>query len=310
MKILCVGQLVADVLVRPVGPIDFHVDTVCVDRIEVSNGGDCMNVAVGLARLGCQVQFVGKVGEDDFGRLLRARLDSVGIDHSGLLIDHTAPTSSTIVLINEAGDRVFLHCPGANQSLCAQDAREECIADCGLVFVGGTFLLPRMDGDGTAALFQRAKQHGAITAMDVTHDPSHRWMEVIRPCLAHLDYFLPSIAEAEKITGRTDPETIADVLLGQGVGTAVIKLGNKGCYVKNRSEQFYHTAYPTQTIDTTGAGDSFVAGFLTGLSLGRPLKECAGMGCAAGSVCVGHFGATTEALTKDVLEALMRSKIE
>ena len=295
--ILCVGQLVADILVHPVERVDFGVDTVCVESIRALNGGDAMNVAVNLARLGNNVRFAGRIGQDSFGDFLRGKLAALGIAHDSLQTDAVRPTSTTIVLVNAAGDRTFLHCAGANEGFCREDVREEWLPEDGIVFVGGTYILPGLDGAGTADLFAAAHKKRCVTAMDVTHDPSGRWLEVIRPCLAALDIFMPSIREAQAITGCVLPEDIADCLLALGVGTAVVKLGKEGCYVKNAQTAFYRRAYPTDAVDTTGAGDAFAAGFLAGLARGRSLLECAEMGCASGALTVRCLGATTDALS-------------
>ena len=151
--------------------------------------------------------------------------------------------------------------------------------------------MPRLDGEGAAELFKRAKALGKFTSMDVTWDVSGRWIEIIRPCLPYLDYFMPSIGEAKHITKKETPEAIADFFLNEGVGTAIIKLGKEGCLVKNAKEKFVCPAFKINAVDTTGAGDCFVAGFLTGILRGWPLTECARLACAVAAMCVMHIGA-------------------
>jgi sugar/nucleoside kinase (ribokinase family) len=305
LKILCVGQLSADILVKPVEVVDYNIDTVFVDCIEPANGGDAMNVAVNLARLGVPVRFAGLTGKDGFGAFLRSCLDSLGIASDSLMEDETLPTCSTIVLINSKGARTFLHNPGANRNFSEDLIRDEWLKGIGIVFAGGVYTLPKFDGQGAAKLFRRAKAEGAITAMDVTHDTTDRWIKTIRPCLPELDYFMPSIKEAKCITGKDNPEEIAAALISEGIKTAVVKLGSKGCFVKNRDRSFYQDTYPGAVADTTGAGDSFVAGFLTGLAMGKSLEECSCIACAAGTVTVGRIGATTEALSLETIRRIM-----
>jgi sugar/nucleoside kinase (ribokinase family) len=297
--------LSADILVKPVEVVDYNIDTVFVDRIEPANGGDAMNVAVNLARLGAPVRFAGLVGKDGFGAFLRGCLDSLGIASDSLMEDETLPTCSTIVLINSQGARTFLHNPGANRNFREDLIRDEWLKGTGIVFAGGAYTLPKFDGQGAAGLFRRAKAEGAITAMDVTHDTTGRWIKTIRPCLPELDYFMPSIKEAKCITGKDNPEEIAGALISEGVKTAVIKLGSEGCFVKNRDTAFYQGAYPATVADTTGAGDSFAAGFLAGLAMGKPLEECSRMACAAGAITVGSVGATTGALSMEALRHII-----
>jgi sugar/nucleoside kinase (ribokinase family) len=127
----------------------------------------------------------------------------------------------------------------------------------------------------------------------VTWDTTDRWLAVIEPCLPHLSFFLPSEREAERITGKKTPEDMAAFLLDRGIGTAVIKMGERGCYVKtSRARGFFVHAFPTTVIDTTGAGDSFVAGFLTGVLKEWELRQSAALGCAVAALNIRQVGAT------------------
>lgn len=304
MKIHCIGQLVTDVLVLPVERVDYTADTILVDKIELNSGGDAMNVAINLARLGAEVLFTGRVGGDDFGRFLRRRLEEAGVDASGLSVNPDSQTDTCVAMINSKGDRTFLYAAGANLTLGPEQVSEKSLGKSGIVHIGGTFLLPGLDGEGAAEIFRRARRHGAITTMDVTHDTSNRWMGLIRPSLEHLDYFMPSVAEAEKITNRAQPEEMARVLLDAGVKTVVIKLGAKGCYVRNEREGFFQPAFRANAVDTTGAGDAFVAGFLYGLSKELPLRECAATACAAGAITVCKLGATNPQLRLELIKQI------
>lgn len=291
-RIICVGQLVADVLVKPVESLDYGLDTARVDVIAIKNGGDAMNTAVALARLGNDVGFAGRVGRDVMGSYLLSVMVGMGIDTSGVLEDPYVGTASCLALINHMAERAFFYCGGANDRFTADDVKEEQLAGAAVVHVGGTFLLPSFDGSGAAELFKAAHRQGAITSMDVTFDTSGRWMDVIRPCLRHLDFFMPSINEASRIAGCDDPAGIARVLMAEGVKNVVVKLGSKGCYVNAGGEEFTMPAYSVPVVDTTGAGDCFVAGFLTGLVRSLPIRQCAQAGCAAAAFCIGALGAT------------------
>lgn len=303
MGILCIGQLVADVLAYPVQDISFDIDTVCVDQININNGGDAMNTAMSIRYLGQEVEFAGRIGNDSFGKFLSDKMQSVGIV-SHLIETEGVSTSSTIVLIREDGERIFLHNAGANQRLTPQDIDIAWMDGKKIVHIGGTYILPGIDGKGAAEIFRIAKEKGLLTSMDVTYNVSGNWLEKIRPCLPYLDYFLPSINEAKCITGFENPEDIADALLEKGVGNAVIKLGPEGCFFKNREESFYQPAYKADVVDTTGAGDTFVAGFLTGLLEELCHRDSAKLACAAGSVCVKQIGATTEKLNRKEVRAI------
>jgi sugar/nucleoside kinase (ribokinase family) len=293
MDALCVGQLAADILVRPVDKVDFAVDTRRVESIDIRNGGDCLNVALGLAQLGASVGFAGMVGRDQLGEYLAGVMTAAGIDARGLCRTDRASTCSCLVLINAAGERAFFYHGGANDHFSDSDVPAGLVEEASLVHVGGTFLLPRFDGAGAAALLARARGGGKLTSMDVTWDTTGQWLSVIEPCLPHLDFFLPSEREAERITGRSAPEDMAAFLRDRGAGTVVIKLGAQGCYVLPKTGRgFTVPAFRTEVVDTTGAGDSFVAGFLASLLRGRDLEACAMFGCAVAALNIRKIGAT------------------
>ena len=158
--------------------------------------------------------------------------------------------------------------------------------------VGGTYLLPEMDGEGTAKLLRRARAAGCRTSMDVTWDTTGRWDSVLTPCYPYLDLFMPSLNEAKHIAGTDDPEAIAGYFVKCGVGTAIIKLGSKGCFVRRAGLSFYGGIYPVEPVDTTGAGDAFAAGFLHADLKGMCLPDCVRWGAAAAARAVGRVGAT------------------
>ena len=306
MDVLCVGQLAADILVRPVDSVDFGVDTKRVDGIDIRNGGDCLNVALGLRRLGASVGFSGLVGEDQLGDYLRGVMTDAGIDTRGLRRTGDARTCSCLVLINRSGDRTFFYYGGSNDMFSPDMIDPSLVDGASIVHVGGTYLLPRFDGEGAAGLFAAARGKGKLTSMDVTWDTTGRWMSVVEPCLRHLSFFMPSISEAKHIAGTDDPEQIARCFLDRGVGTAVIKLGAEGCYVREAgAEGFRVPGFPTDVVDTTGAGDSFVAGFLTGVRHRRDLRDCASLACAVAALNIRKVGATAGIPTLDEARAFM-----
>jgi len=172
MDVLCVGQLAADILVRPVERVDFGVDTKRVEGIDIRSGGDGLNVALGLARLGNRVGFCGKVGNDQLGEYLAGVVRGAGIDDRSLRRTDEATTCACLVLINTKGDRSFFYHGGANELFSRHDVDESMVAEAAIVHGGGTYLLPRLDGEGTAGLFERAQAAGKLTSMDVTWDVS------------------------------------------------------------------------------------------------------------------------------------------
>jgi sugar/nucleoside kinase (ribokinase family) len=178
-----------------------------------------------------------------------------------------------------------------------------------LVHVGGTYSLPQFDGEGAARLFQETRSRGILTSLDVTWDTMGRWLSVIQPCLPHVSLFMPSLREAREIAGTERPDDIAVFFQDRGVRTCVIKLGEKGCYVKHGDDVgFFSPAYRTQVVDTTGAGDSFVSGFLTGVLRRWDMRACAAFACAVAAMNVRAVGATAGIPTFEEARDYMAAK--
>jgi sugar/nucleoside kinase (ribokinase family) len=131
-------------------------------------------------------------------------------------------------------------------------------------------------------------------------------MNKIEGSLCLLDWFMPSYDEAVMLSGKNKPEEISMVFSEKGVKNVVIKLGEKGCYVKPfDGSGFYSPAYKAQTIDTSGAGDAFCAGFITGMIKGWGAPDCARFANAAGAGCVSAIGTTAGIKSFDQIKEIM-----
>jgi sugar/nucleoside kinase (ribokinase family) len=292
-KIASVGILVADVVAKPVSHYPERGVCAHVERMELHVGGCASNTGLALAKLGLPVSLVGRVGQDPFGDFLLNELQRHGVDTRGVQRSTTVGTSSTMVMVHPDGERSFIHHMGANAEFCPDDIDWELISDCAIFHLAGAYLMPRMDGEPAARVLREARRRGMITCLDTTWDASGQWMRLLQPCLPHLDYITPNYGEASMLTGETDPEKIADRLLQEGVGTAVIKMDAQGCYVKNREMAFLLPACEVEVVDMLGAGDCFTAGWLAGVSMGWDLRRTARLANAVGALCVSALGATT-----------------
>ena len=293
--VTCVGLLTADVVGMPIDALPGRGRLALVERMELHTGGCAANTGISLAKLGVQTAIVGKVGTDGFGDFIVRRFEEHGIDVGGMVRARETATSATMVLVHSDGERSFLHYSGANAVFQAWDVDFERVKRSKVLHIAGSQVLPAFDGAPMAHLLQRAQAAGVITTLDTVWDPTDRWMEVTGPCLPFVDYFLPSIEEARMLAGGLEaPEDVAQFLLDAGAKVVALKLGHEGCYVRAATgEQFRLPAFPVPAIDTLGAGDAFVAGFIAGLVRGWSLTLCAGFASAVGACCVTALGATT-----------------
>jgi sugar/nucleoside kinase (ribokinase family) len=292
-SVVCLGILVADVIGRPLRALPAPGRLVLVDEMSLHTGGCAVNAATALARLGLPVEVIGKVGADPFGDFLIDALKERGIGTRGISRDAQTGTSATMVMVDPDGERRFVHYIGANACLTLADVEVEMVETAAIFHVGGSLVLPGIDGEPTAALLQRARASGAITFLDTVWDDTGRWMQVLKPCLPHLNYFIPSLPEAQAITGHTDPLDVGRTLLEYGPQTVALKMGDRGCLVLTQDGQQLHLpAYDVPVLDATGAGDAFAAGFITGVWHGWPVESTAAFANAVGALCVMGVGAT------------------
>jgi len=290
--ILCVGLVNVNLLAKPVDKSVFDVDVTLLDGIDVLPGGDALNEAVVLSRLGNKVGLVGKVGSDDFAKTILKYLETENVGTEYIKIDDSVKTSACIVLINKNGNRNFASYRGANSQLSISDIDLSILKKTKVVNVGSLFALKMLDGTGEEILFREARANHVVTAADTKQDTFNLGFEGIKNVLKYTDYFLPSYDEAACLTKERDPVKMAEILLNAGVKTVVIKLGERGCYIKTAAENYFVEPFRTEAVDTTGAGDNFVAGFLTGVIKGWDLKQCGRFANAVGSVSVRKIGPT------------------
>jgi len=293
--VTCVGILVADAIARTVDGLPESGKLQLIDKIELFTGGCATSAAIDMSRLGLNVAIMGKIGNDGFGKFMATALKDEKVNIEGLKVSDDVGTSASIVTVDSSGERSFLHYLGANAEFGIDDIDYSIIQNSKIVFVAGTMLLPRFDGAQCAGFLKKAKEMGKYTVLDTAWDSKGRWMNVLEPCMKYIDLFIPSIEEAAMLSNKKEPEEMADVFFALGVKTVVIKLGKKGCFIKSPNCEKY--LIPTYTkikaVDTTGAGDSFVAGFLTGLTKGWNLYECGKFANAVGTHCVMAAGAST-----------------
>jgi sugar/nucleoside kinase (ribokinase family) len=291
-KIVCLGILVADVVGRPLRAVPDPGRLVLVDEIALHTGGCALNTATALARLGLPVDVIGKVGADPFGAFLLSEMAARGIGAGGVQRDPEIGTSATLVMVEPGGERRFVHYIGANARLTLDDVDRELVHSATILHVGGALVLPGLDGEPMARLLAEAQTAGVTTFLDTVWDDTGRWGALLDPCLPHVDYFVPSLAEAQALTGRQQPREVAQTLLDQGAGTVALKMGARGCLVATAGRALHLPAFQVTAVDATGAGDAFAAGFMAGVALGWELEETARLANALGALCVMGPGAT------------------
>lgn len=295
MTIICVGMAVVDILVQGFDGTPTPGTTAFVDRVGMGVGGDALNQASALAKLGHRCQLVTAVGDDAAGRLIKDSCADAGVDTATIVTDPELDTSTSVVLIDRAGERSFLSGRGGSADrLGARHVDEARLAqDVSVLSVGSLFTSPEFDRDVLPGLLDWAHARGAITVADLVTDHPEVTLDDLKDVLARLDFVVPSEAESLHYAGTADPAEAAAVFASYGVGTTVIKRGVRGAVAVRGDKQVSVSTFVVPVVDTTGSGDSFVAGFVSGLADGLRLGDCLNRAAATAAVSVQGLGATS-----------------
>lgn len=306
--VVSVGLQCIDIVSSRVGNDILQRDLTIVDSVQLGLGGDALNQAVVLSRLGARAAVMGVVGNDSLGDVLLDALAKKGVDVLAKRAD--VNTTISIVLPDENGERHFIYQPSSNHELCYRHIDEAALGDTAFLSIGGCMSLPKLDGEDTLRLLHLAHNSGARTAIDFKVSSPEFDRQMIRDTLKAVDYVLPSEWEASVLTGeRADPMRMAEGLHDLGAKNCIIKLGENGCYVSADGYEGRIPAYACRCIDTTGAGDTFVGAFLYAMVQGWSIERCARFANAAGSIAVEHPGANDAIQSlRQVLSRMEESK--
>ncbi len=297
-EVLVIGAAITDIPLAPVGPEVFAAHSTPLARIAMAPGGDALNEALALARLGRRPALVSVVGADAAGDFVLRTLADAGVDASCVRRVPGLDTGINVVLVGADGERRFITSQsGSLRRLSLDDILpaldSPAFAGVKVACLASLFVSPLLTLDDTAALFDALKARGLTLCADTTRPKHGETLRKAGAALSRLDYFFPNQDEAALLTGENDPDRAADALLGAGVKRVAIKLGRAGCLLKDTGERHLVPAFPgIAPVDTTGAGDTFAAGFIAALIEGRPFRDCGRFANAVASLCVERVGAS------------------
>jgi ribokinase len=282
---LVLGDVMVDVVVRLSGPLAPASDAPAVIRFH--GGGSAANTAAWLAEAGAAPLLVGRVGDDERGRLTRDELRAAGVE-AALAVDPELPTGTCVVLVARDGERTMAPDAGANDALTEDDLVDELLDCSGHLHVAGYALLREGSRPAARAAIARALERG----MSVSVDPSSA--ALLSP--EFLEYahgaslLLPNADEVRILSGRGDPEAGARALAAR-FGELVVTLGSEGALWTDGQRSVRCEAVPVQAlVDSTGAGDAFAAGLLAARLNGAEPAEALAAGAALAALAVARPG--------------------
>jgi sugar/nucleoside kinase (ribokinase family) len=292
VKALCIGVHVLDVLVRPVERMP-EGDGELVEEIRLTAAGSAGGTALVLAKLGASVRSAGAVGSDAAGDMLISLLERDGVDASLLVRRDEVVTSASVLPIGSDGRRPAWHVIGANGAYGFADVDLAAVEAADFVHLGGPEF---MGGEDAARVLSHAREHGAVTSIDVLAPGEPGLLDWIAPALEHAEYVLPN---EEQVLGFTGASSVAEgsrALLARGARCVVATLGAEGVLIDGEEAV---PAVEVDVVDTTGCGDAFTAGFLYGLASGRDRRAAAELGCAVAARVAGGLGTDAGGLPID-----------
>ena len=295
VSITLIGAAILDILAGSVSTNIFQKGSLPMDNITLSFGGDALNEAVVLSQLGVEVELISKVGNDEAGKRILDFLKEKKVK-TKIKIEEKLETGINIVLIDETGERNFLTNPNSSlRKLSEQDIMEHLEKAGDIVCMASLFVSSLLDIKTMERIFQKIKSKPErILVADITSPKNGERLADISCLLKYIDYIIPNETEAGRLTNETEAHLNAELFLEHGASCVIIKRGKQGCLLKTQTQEIEISAYQgTNAIDTTGAGDSFVAGFIYGLKNQMSIEECARFGCAVASCTIEKFGANT-----------------
>jgi sugar/nucleoside kinase (ribokinase family) len=300
--VLVIGDLNADLILTGLSGHPRYGREVLVRGCRLTLGGSGAILACGLARLDHPVRFVGKVGRDSTGDLLVGLMKARGVDVSGIRRDPRGGTGIAVAFTHSE-DRALVSYLGTVATMSARDVRIGSWTTYSHLHMTSPFLQFGLR-DRFPALLRQARRAGLTTSIDPGWDPRERWdLESILPWV---DVLFVNEAEARALSGRRRPREAAAVLATRA-RIAVVKTGPRGAIAASKLGEWTSPCPRVEPVDTTGAGDSFDAGFLHAWLGGAPVDQALRFGCSCGSLSTLHPGGYEGQPTRREAVRLVRS---
>ena len=302
MRFLVAGELNLDLILQNYLSFPALGQETLVEDVTMTLGSSSAICAAGLAKLGNFVAFTGKLGMDSWGDMCVDALTRLGVDTSRVMRDVAIKTGLT-VSISSPRDRAMVTYLGAMAAMHAAEIIAAGLDGFDHLHISSVFLQRALRPE-LPRLLALAHERGLTTSVDPGFDPEEKWGRDIIELLAEVDVFLPNEVELKGFTGLSDPVQGLRAL-ENGRTLIVAKLGSEGCAALIGGTLVRIAAFPVQPVDTTGAGDSFNAGFLHAWRRRVPLEDALRFGAACGALSTqGSGGTTTQATQQQAKEFL------
>lgn len=292
-QILCIGDLCADIFASTLARLPGPGELALTDEIAVYPGGNALNTAIALRRMGEPAAVAGSIGDDALGGLLLNQLKSLGLDTQGVRREPQGRTATTIIVRAEGEDRRFIHALGVAADFTGEHVTTELLPEGGIVLAGGYLKLGAWNDAALMHLLEQAHRrncHNVLNvciAKDSGVDP-HRAVRL----LEHVDVFVPNEDEARILTDEISPARQARALRRAGAKTIIITRGQQGLYADDGKRAIEMGAFSVPLVDPSGCGDCFTAGLLAALRRDWDIVRVLEFASAVGALGATALGCT------------------
>ncbi len=308
-RLLIYGDVEMDILLKTESA-EAGAHDVKVDDVSFSPGGSAANCAAIAGSLGQPVTFLGSLGKDTWTEPLFKDLRKFHVN-TRFLKRSTGKTGTCVAVVDEAGQRKFHSYRGVNESDPPELPPQSIWKNHHCLHLSG-YCFQQPNSRQTAwGLLREANRSGLAVSLDPSYLFSKQTGSEMDELLAQLDFIFPNQDEAALLSGERDAVKAARVLQGRGVKTVLVTLGSEGCLLSTQGiEQFVKIDPVEKVIDTTGAGDAFCGGFLTGWLKGLELHQACKLGCTTAAHIVTCMGAHEQAPTLSDLKTILQRNHE
>ncbi|MEB3103561.1 carbohydrate kinase family protein [Ferviditalea candida] len=283
-----IGNLNAELILAQVKDRPDFGQEHLVDHLMFRPGG-IANMVYPLSRLGVKPRVIATLGKDQYGKQIYD--DMKPLIEDGIMFTDRS-TALSVGIVNQTGSRYFVTYSGDLYDFTKETVkRVKHFEQAKLSFYYGYFLLPNFTSEDALDCLKKSKELGQITMFDANSDINGWQPETRREIidlLPNIDYFMPNNEELLHLTGESEIDKAAEILLTHGARNIVVKQGENGAALYSLNSKIHHTGFPTKAFDTTGAGDSFNAGFAYSLLQGADHREALAFGNALASIVVSR----------------------
>lgn len=289
--VIVIGELNVDLILNQIDSFPETGKEKLADNMTLTLGSSSAIFASNLSSLGMRVSFIGKIGNDIFGRFCKEQLEVKKVDTSMLIINDELKTGATVIL-NFGEDRAMITHQGAMKHLGLNDITNKMLSMAKHLHFSSYFLQPGFKNN-LVNLFKMAKQAGLTTSLDVQWDPAEQWSFNFKQILPFVDVFLPNEKELMHLTEKNSISKAIKAVSDYG-NFILVKKGNEGSLLYHNNKLVYCKPFLNdKVVDTIGAGDSFNAGFIYKFIKNSPIETCQLFGNLMGAISTTAAGGTT-----------------